>query len=332
MSSSSDNRISRRFAVQGFAGLAFGLVAAPHLGLAQATPPAATPVSNRFPVTLTHAMGDTAINERPARVVAATDFVDLDYLLTLGIEPVLYGFSNAWESGAMPWQSAAANIPTFDASADLDLEAIAAARPDLIVTMPMYVDSWYETLSAIAPTIVLDWSTPWRDGLRLVARATGEEQVAEEQIALADALIAEATADLQPAAGMPMMVGFQYGDAFYIWGDESGGGALFLELGLDFVSGADPILQQTSLEQVSLLAHAEILLSVDSDPAGIALQEASPLFQSLPAVQRGGYGVLSVVQSRALADGASPLSLAWVLPDFVALLLQLANGEGTSLP
>ena len=34
----------------------------------------------------------------------------------------------------------------------------------------------------------------------------------------------------------------------------------------------------------------EILLSVDSDPAGIALQEASPLFQTLPAVKRGGYG------------------------------------------
>ena len=154
-------------------------------------------------------LGETTIPARPERIVAGTDFVDLDYLLTLGIDPVLFGFSNAWESGAMPWQSAAADLPTFDASADLDLEAIAAAHPDLILTMPM-------------------------------------------------------------------MVGFQYGDAFYIWGEESGGGAIFQELGLDFIGGADPVLQQTSLEQVSLLAPAEILLSVDSDPAGIALQEASP--------------------------------------------------------
>lgn len=87
----------------------------------------------------------------------------------------------------------------------------------------------------------------------------------------------------------------------------------------------------TSLEELSLLNPAEILLSVLTDPAAIELQEASPLFQSLPAVRRGGYGLLTVEQTSALADSVSPLSLEWALPDFVALILELAAGEGKQL-
>ncbi|MFT4038814.1 MAG: ABC transporter substrate-binding protein [Thermomicrobiales bacterium] len=320
-------RLTRRRAMLSLAGFGAGILTAPRAARAQSTPAAAI-----WPVTITHAMGETTIPERPERIVAAGDFVDLDYLLTLGLEPVLYGFTNAWESGAMPWQGAAADIPTFDATADLDLEAIAAARPDLIVTMPMYVDDWYDTLNAIAPTVVIDWDDPWRDALRMLARVTGENERAEAEIARADELIAHAASQLTDAEGMPLMVGFQYGDSFYIWGAEGSGPKLFQDLGLEFVGGEDPVLTQASPEQVALLNPAELLLSVDSDPAAITLQEASPLFQALPAVKRGGYGVLSVQQSRAMADGASPLSLEWALPGFVELIQHLAAGEGKRLP
>ncbi|MCA9879224.1 MAG: ABC transporter substrate-binding protein [Thermomicrobiales bacterium] len=326
-----DRLVTRRRVVQGIAALGLGASERAARTLAQATPPAATPVNGGFPVTLSHAQGETTIPARPERIVTTTDFADLDFLLTLGVEPVLYGFSNSWESGPMPWQAGAEDLPHIDFTGELDFEAIVAAQPDVIITTPQYVEDWYERLSAIAPTIALDWNTPWRDGLRLVARAVGEEERAEQEIAATGALLAAAQADLAPAAARPLMVGFQYDDVAYIWGPQSPGGAFFQDLGLTFVGGDDPIIQQISLEQFTLLTPAEMLLSVASDPPAIAAQEANPLFLTLPAVKRRGYGVLSVLQSRAIADEINPLSIAWVLPDLVSLLLELAAGDGSAL-
>lgn len=290
--------------------------------------PIASPVAS-FPRTVTHEMGETTIPAQPTRVVAVSDFIDLDYLLALDVAPVLYGFTNAWESGSMPWQTAATDLPSFDASVETDLEAIAAANPDLIVAMPSE-QAVYDLLSQIAPTIVLAWDTAWRDGLTLVGTALGLDQVAAERIAEGDGQISAVKDTLAPISDKTLMVGFLYSDAFYIWGEETAAGRLFLELGLNFVGGGDPYLLEASLEQVNLLSNADILLSVNSDPEGIAKQEASPLFRTLPAVQNGGYDVLTVLQSRAMTD-LSPLSMPWIFPQFTELMQKLANGEGKKL-
>src|SRR5690606_10375397 len=140
------------------------------------------------------------IPAHPQRVVVASDYIDLDYLLSLGVEPVAYGFTNAWGSGAMPWQEAAADLPSFDASDnEADLESIVGAAPDLILAMPAEQDA-YDQLSAIAPTVILPWDAEWRTALTMAATALGLEDVAAEQIAATDALIAEAKETLAPVA------------------------------------------------------------------------------------------------------------------------------------
>ncbi|HWK81181.1 MAG TPA: hypothetical protein VNP95_10435, partial [Thermomicrobiales bacterium] len=179
--------------------------------------------------------------------------------------------------------------------------------------------------------VVFGWDMDWRVGIQLMATALGLESVAAQRIAGADELIAAAREQLAPVAARPMMVAFEYGETFYIWGPETAGSRLFTELGLNFVGGSEPSLLAASLEQVNLVADAEILLSIASDPEGIAVQEASPLFQGLPAVRNGGYDVLTVIQARALGDGLSPLSLPWVLPQFVELMLRLGEGGGKTL-
>lgn len=297
--------------------------------LAQATPEA-SPVAGTFPRTITHAMGETEIPAQPQRVVAASDYIDLDYLLSLGVTPVTYGFTNAWGSGAMPWQTAAADIPSFDSSAnEADLEAIAAASPDLIFAMPADQDA-YDQLSAIAPTIILPWDAEWRTALTLAATALGLEDVAATQIADTEALIAEAAETLAPIAGKPFQFAFQYSEVVYIWGSETAGGRFFQELGLNFVGGSEPYLTEISTEEFALLADAEIILSVASDPAAIDAQEANPLFQGLPAVQSGGYDVVTIQQGRAMSD-LSPISIPWLLPQLVEIYQRVANGEGRDL-
>ena len=320
--------VSRRRFTQG--ALAAGnLALLPGIASAQATP-AASPVASSWPRTITHAMGETVIPAQPQHVVAASDYIDLDYLLSLGVEPVAYGFTNAWGSGAMPWQEAAADLPSFDASDnEADLEAIAGAAPDLILAMPAEQDA-YDQLSAIAPTVILPWDAEWRTALTMAATALGLEDVAAEQIVATDALIAEAKETLAPVADIPFRFAFQYGDTVYVWGEETAGGRFFAELGLNFIGGDDPYLTSLSPEEMGLLADAEIILSTDSDPEGIVAQETNPLFTGLPAVQRGGYDVVSVIQGRALSD-LSPISIPWNLPQFVELYQRVANGEGRQL-
>jgi iron complex transport system substrate-binding protein len=323
-----ERSISRRRMLAAGSGIVLAGLCARRANAAAGTP-VSSPAAD-FPRTIAHAMGETIVPARPERVACTGDFIDLDFLLALDIEPVLYGFTNAWSSGAMPWQTAAADLPSFDAAGELDLEAIVIAHPDLIVAMPSD-GAGYERLSEIAPTIVLGWDTEWRSGLRTVADALGLEHVADARIATAESLIAEGRRTLEPISTKRLMVGFQYGDTFYIWGDQTPAAKLFIELGLNVVGGPEPILTATSLEQVILLEDAEILLSVASDPEGIAMQEASPLFRSLPAVQNGGYEVLTVVQARALGDGLSPISMPWVMPRFIELMTRVAGGGGKRL-
>jgi iron complex transport system substrate-binding protein len=289
----------------------------------------ASPVAG-FPRTLTHLLGETTIPSQPVRVVSVTDFVDLDYPLTLGMKPVLYGFTNAWNGGTMPWQTDATDLPSFDKTGEPDLEAIAAAKPDLIFGMET-IEATYDQLSAIAPTIAFRRGTPWRDGLRLAASALGLESVAEDRIAETDALMAATKETLAPIAGKQLMVGVTNLGIFYVWGEQTSAAGVFKDLGLNFVGGTEPSLTPLSLEQVNVLEGADIILSVNADPVGIETQEASPLFQSLPAVQNGGYDVLSVIQGRALGDGPSPLSLPWILPQFAEVMQRLARGEGKQL-
>ncbi len=321
--------VSRRRFTQG--ALAAGSLALlPGIAVAQATPAASPVASGAWPRTISHAMGDTVIPAQPQRVVAASDYIDLDYLLALGVAPVAYGFTNAWGSGAMPWQEAAADIPSFDVSVgDPDLEAIVGAAPDLILAMPSE-QAVYDQLSAIAPTVILPWDAEWRTALTLAATALGLEDVAAEQIAATDTLIAEARETLAPVADLPFRFAFQYGDTVYVWGEETAGGRFFTELGLNFIGGDDPYLTSLSPEEVGLLADAEIILSTESDPEGIVAQEANPLFTGLPAVQRGGYDVLTVVEGRALSD-LSPISIPWNLPGFIELYQRVANGEGRTV-
>ena len=87
--------------------------------------------------------------------MATADRDQLDVLLAMGLAPAMYGLSGDYETVA-PWIDAAlvagVEATPMPGSFEPNLEAIAAARPDLIV------DAWAEPsvhadLSQIAPTI-----------------------------------------------------------------------------------------------------------------------------------------------------------------------------------
>jgi iron complex transport system substrate-binding protein len=68
--------------------------------------------------------------------------------------------------------------------AEPNLEKIAELDPDLIITAKVRHEKLYDQLSAIAPTVMSETTGPtWKDNIRLEAKALGQEELAEKEIA-----------------------------------------------------------------------------------------------------------------------------------------------------
>lgn len=139
-----------------------------------------------FPLTIEHALGTTVIEAQPDRVVSASATLT-GHLLAIGTNVVAAqglppasplsdanGFLVAWGDVAV-----AAGVEVI-AGPEVNIEAIAAARPDLIVGNSFGGDAVtediYALLSEIAPTVVLDHSAlQWQDLAIILGEITGLE-------------------------------------------------------------------------------------------------------------------------------------------------------------
>ncbi|MDI9901612.1 ABC transporter substrate-binding protein [Rhodococcus sp. IEGM 1409] len=280
-----------------------------------------------------NALGTTTISGKPERIVVASDFTDLEFLLSLGVHPVAYGNTGAWDRGVLPWQSAAgiADLESFDTAGEINPEIIARYSPDLIIGMKTYLEPAAEKLSRIAPVVALDWTTSWRDGIATVAQAAFVDEAATAAIARTDALIADTAASLNGLGGKAIMIGSMYGDQLYVQGDASAPGVLLRELGLNYRGYNADQMAALSMEQAGVLAPADILLSLASDPEATARLENFAVFQNLPAVKARAYAPVELLLSNAFVDNFGPLSAPYALPQLAELLTGLAAGQGKQL-
>src|SRR3546814_1240265 len=141
-----------------------------------------------FPVTIEHSYGTTVIPEAPERVVTA-GFNDADYALAFGIVPVgvrdfIGTFEEESRAGAQEARDGVDPEKVSNPAGELSLEAIAAAQPDLILAYSYLEKEEYETLAAIAPTVVEpSVGSLWADHTRDVGRALGMSDRADELVA-----------------------------------------------------------------------------------------------------------------------------------------------------
>ena len=112
-----------------------------------------------FPTTIEHRYGSTEIKEVPQRVVSL-GYTDQDALLALGITPVSVKY---WDSMTPDGQAAGnwsndkieGDTPRIDKDTEVNAEAIAKDKPDLIVAVYSDIDeNTYKKLSDIAPVVV----------------------------------------------------------------------------------------------------------------------------------------------------------------------------------
>lgn len=135
-------------------------------------------------------LGEVAVPTEIDSVVILEGRRDLDIVLSLGLPLTGYPYE---EAGSLDLESPVAeNLEAAKENGaeelfladEINIEAIVAAEPDLIVSRVDDVEPIREELEAIAPILAIgDQSTStWQDDLRLVAEATGTEDRAEELI------------------------------------------------------------------------------------------------------------------------------------------------------
>lgn len=161
---------------------------------------AAKPTAPGFPVRVEHKYGTTEIPAPPKRVVTL-GYTDHETVLAFGIKPVgAVDWFQERPFGKWPWtnQRWGDHRPAIVGQREeYNLEKIAELKPDLIIAQYSAMrEDQYDLLSKIAPTVAQsprypDYKAPWQEMTRMVGRALGQPERAEEMIGGVEARFAE---------------------------------------------------------------------------------------------------------------------------------------------
>lgn len=127
-----------------------------------------------------HAMGETKIKDEPKRIVILTN-EGTEALLALGVKPV--GAVQSWTGN--PWYShiekEMEGVKPLGDESQVNLEAIASLKPDLIIGNKMRHEKIYTQLSQIAPTVFSETLRgEWKDNFKFYAKTLDKEKEGEE--------------------------------------------------------------------------------------------------------------------------------------------------------
>ncbi len=253
---------------------------------------AAGPSGGAFPRTVEHAMGSTDIPSRPERVVVL-DTGELDSLVALGVTPVGAVTTDVATGFLSYLQEPAEGVQEVGTIGEPNLEAIAAAQPDLILSSKVRHEALYDELSQIAPTVFAETvGAVWKDNFRLAAEALGLEEEAEsrlEEYETRAAALGESLGD--PAGTTVSAVRFVDG-VIRVYTPESFLGTVLTDTGLDQLTlptDRTPTFAELGAEQLTS-ADADIVLFSSyggAEDSGEAAVVAGPLWPRLGAVAEG---------------------------------------------
>lgn len=263
-----------------------------------------------------HAMGTSEVSVAPQRVVVL-DTGELDSVLALGVKPV--GAVRADEAtGPQAYLSQRAQgIEPVGTVEQPNLEAIAALKPDLILSNSVRHKEIYERLGGIAPTVFAESvGKTWKENFRLAATALGRSDQAEGMLTDYQNKARQiGTAFRDPSGVEVSMVRFM-ANGIRLYGQGSFIGTILTDAGFarPQIARTDKTFVQISPEQVSS-ADGDLLFYAGYGKDGASQQAklaADPLWQRLGAVSRGA--------ARPVSDdlwylGIGPIAANQVLDD-----------------
>lgn len=305
--------------------------------------------ADAFPVTIEHAFGSTTLTSRPERV-ATVSWVNADTALALGVVPVgmpeiTFG---ANRDKSTPWADAAlakldaswgtADAPQQYSEVDgVNYTAIAKTAPDVILAAYSgLTKEEYTKLSKIAPVVAypeLAYGTPWETSTRMIGKALGRDQQAEDLVASTSRKLAE------EAAAYPQIKGKTF---IYANLDPSVADSISLYTAIDnrprLLSAIGmrpaPVVAQHAKKSAFFIPwsaeradelKADVLVTwVPSDKTQRQI-ETDPLLRRIPAVGRGSWVADSNDTLTMAVSAASALSLPWALDQFLPELAAAAG-------
>ncbi|ART77927.1 iron siderophore-binding protein [Sutcliffiella horikoshii] len=143
-----------------------------------------------------HAMGTETIEGTPEKVVILTN-EGTEALLAMGVKPV--GAVQSWLGDT--WydhiKSDMEGVEVVGTESAVNLEAIAALEPDLIIGNKLRQEDVYEQLDAIAPTVFAETlKGDWKENFQLYAKALNKEEEGKKVMDDFDARVAEMSEEL----------------------------------------------------------------------------------------------------------------------------------------
>ena len=298
-----------------------------------------TNTGNFETVTIEHALGKAVITEKPERIVTlgmgSAETVIALGTIPVGVEKYSWGSD---ESGYLPWVHEAVTeqggeLPEqFTGGADLNIEAIIALDPDLILApWSGITQQQFDSLNAFAPTVAYEespWTITWEEQINVIGEAMGETGKATAEIDKIKDQFAKSSAAHPNYADVSFSFIYNTGPGTLgVFFAEEQRVAMVRGLGLQ----VDPVVNTLTesegtdsavigLENAHLLNNSDLLFTFYSDPANRAEIEAQPAYQQIPAVARG---TIIAPTDQPFVTGSSminPLTVPWSLERYAPMI------------
>ena len=257
-----------------------------------------------FPTTIEHRYGSTEIKEVPQRVVSL-GYTDQDALLALGITPVSVKY---WDSMTPDGQAAGnwsndkieGDTPRIDKDTEVNAEAIAKDKPDLIVAVYSDIDeNTYKKLSDIAPVVVQkgeykELQQPWDVTTEEIGQAVSKPKEAKHQVEQVKAKFADLKDRHPEWAEKELGVATVSADSLAVFAEEDPRSRFFTELGFKINPAYAAITKDKFYGEVSkenadqvdsdVLVWDQLSYAPTQDKASVT---EDPIVSKLPAVKDG---------------------------------------------
>ncbi|WP_370949586.1 ABC transporter substrate-binding protein [Amycolatopsis sp. cg5] len=251
-----------------------------------------------------HELGSACVPASPQRVVVLDPSTTLPTLLDLGV-PVA-GAMGTFANKAYPSYLDAAKAGTqVGVSGAVDVEKIAALKPDLIIGWKTEIEPLQDKLKPLAPTVALPYAIydgNWRPVVQKIGDVVGARAKIDEQLAALDRKQAEVKAAVAPTGEGPTVTrvdGYRGQTVTYQW-DCSWFGDVLKGAGLRQPPAQKAACTNSDVRSVVAMIPAEGFAKLDADSIlvyqqsveatavdPIAALAANPLWAGLGAVKAG---------------------------------------------
>ena len=290
-------------AAAGAAGLGLGLAACGSDDDGSAPARKAGTTAGDFPARVPHKYGATMVEHAPKRV-ATYGGGDVDTLLALGITPVLVpDIDPRWKQsgGVAPWSRSRVRgeAPVVAANDALELEKVAAARPDLITAVEYDLKKPdYGKLSELAPTVpppkgFAPYTVPWDTMAVQVGASLGRRADAEALVkATRGRIAAAAKANPKFASSKAILIDPDDDGGVYIFAENDVRTRFLGDLGLTMPAEIERLFKgqfyaQISAERLDLLDTADALVLVAVRKPQVKRLTSSRTYKNLDVVREG---------------------------------------------